>query len=115
MVIEGGFDKWLSIEFGLGAGADEAENLVVAHPQGGVPHANEGSFLEVVRAVVAGLLIKGDLRNSYGHHSPSLYLLHREAGAKRRLHLGGQAAEVLRKLAGIAHAHDLEAGVLVQT
>ena len=64
--------------------------------------------------MVAGLLIIGDLRDFYGHNSPSLDLLHREAGAKRRLHLGGQAAEVLLKLAGVAHAHDLEAGVLVQ-
>ena len=67
-----------------------------------------------MRAVVAGLLIKGDLRDFYSHHSPFLDLLHREPGAKRRLHLSGQAAEVLLKLPGIAHAHDLEAGVLVQ-
>ena len=40
--------------------------------------------------------------------------LFRWTGAQRRLHLGCQAAEVLLQLAGIAHAHDLEAGVLVQ-
>jgi hypothetical protein len=112
-VLQGGFENWLSIELGLGARADEAVDLVIAHPPGGVSHADEGSFLEVVRAVVAGLLIIGDLRDFYGYNSPSLDLLHREAGAKRRLHLGGQATEVLLKLAGVAHAHGLEAGVLV--
>jgi hypothetical protein len=64
--------------------------------------------------VVAGLLIVRDLRDFYGHHSPSLDLLHREAGAQGRFHLGCQTAEVLLKLAGIAYAHYLEAGVLVQ-
>jgi hypothetical protein len=68
----------------------------------------------VVRAVVAGLLIIGDLRDFYGHKGLALDLLHREAGAKRRLHLGCQAAEVLLQLPRVAHAHDLEAGVLVQ-
>jgi len=65
--------------------------------------------MEVVRAVVAGLLIEGDLRDFYGHNGLALDLLHREAGAKRWLHLGCQAAEVLLELARIAHAHDLEA------
>ncbi len=70
--------------------------------------------MEAMRAVVAGLLIVGDFRDFYGHNGPSLDLLHREAGAQGRLHLGGQAAEVLLQLAGVAHAHDLKAGVLVQ-
>jgi len=67
-----------------------------------------------MRAVVAGLLVVGDLRDFYGHHSPSLDLLHREAGAQGRLHLGCQAAEILLQPPGVAHAHDLEACVLVQ-
>jgi len=64
--------------------------------------------------MVAGLLIIGDLRDFYGYNSPAIDLLHREAGAKRGLHLGGQAAEVFLQLARVAHAHGLEAGVLVQ-
>jgi len=64
--------------------------------------------------MVTGLQVVGDLRDLHGHHSPALDLLHREAGAQGRLHLGCQAAQVLLQLAGIAHAHDLEAGVLVQ-
>jgi hypothetical protein len=68
----------------------------------------------VVRAVVAGLLIVEDLRDFYGYKGLALDPLHRETGAKRRLHLGCQAAEVLLKLARVVHAHDLEAGVLVQ-
>jgi hypothetical protein len=64
--------------------------------------------------MVARLLIIGDLRDVYGYNSPSLQLLHREAGTQRRLHLSGQTTEVFLQLARIAHAHDLEASVLVQ-
>jgi hypothetical protein len=67
-----------------------------------------------MRAMVAGLLIVGDLRDFYGYNSPSLQLLHREARTQRRLHLSGQTTEVFLQLARIAHAHDLEASVLVQ-
>ena len=67
-----------------------------------------------MRAVIAGLLIIGDLRDFYGYNGPSLNLLHREAGAQGRLHLGSQAAEVLLQLTWVAHAHDLEARVLIQ-
>jgi hypothetical protein len=77
-ILQGGFENWLSIKLGLSAGADEAVDLVIAHSPGGVSHADEGSFLEVVRAVVAGFPIKGDLRDFYGYNSPSLDLLQAE-------------------------------------
>jgi hypothetical protein len=59
--------------------------------------------MQAMRAMIAGLLVIGDLRDLDGHHSSALDLLYGEAGAKRRLHLGCQAAEVLLELAGIAH------------
>ena len=73
-ILQRGFDYGLGIELGLGVGADEAVNLIVAHPARGVSHADEGSFLETVRAMVAGLLVVGDFWDFYGHHSPFLDL-----------------------------------------
>jgi hypothetical protein len=70
--------------------------------------------MQTMRAMVAGLLIIVDLWDFYSYHCSSLNLLHIEAGAQGRRHLGCQAAEILLQLAGIAHAHDLEVGVLVQ-
>ena len=67
-----------------------------------------------MRAMVAGLLAVGDLRDLHGYNGPSLDLLHREAGTKGRLHLGCQAAEILLQLTWVAHAHGLEARVLIQ-
>ncbi len=59
---------------------------------------DEGAFMKAMRAVVAGLLIVGALRDFCGHNGPSFDLLHQEAGAQARLHLGCQAAEVLLQL-----------------
>jgi len=75
-VLHSGSKDWFLIKRRLSTGADETVDLVVAHPAGGVSHANEGSFLEVVRAVVAGLQIIGDLRDFYGHKGLALDLLH---------------------------------------
>ena len=83
------------------------------HPHLDVAAAHEVAVVPMGYGIDYGLP-QGDLRDFYGYNSSSLDLLHREAGAKRRLHLGGQAAEVLLKLARGAHAHGLETGVLVQ-
>ncbi len=64
--------------------------------------------------MIAGLLIIGYLRDLYGHHRPAFDLLHGESGAQRRLHLGGEAAQVLLQLTGVTYSHHLKASVLVQ-
>jgi hypothetical protein len=76
-------------------------------------NTDEGSFMQMMRAVVAGLLVVGDLGDLYSYNSSSFDLLHVEAGAQGRFHLGCQAAEVLLQLPRIAHTNYLEAGVLV--
>jgi len=59
-------------------------------------------------------LYKNGLQHYFNAQSKASISSYREAWAKRRLHLGCQAAEVLLELAGIAYAHDLEAGVFTQ-
>ena len=68
----------------------------------------------MMRPMVAGLLIIGDLRNLYGYHRSALDHLHREVRAQGWLHLGGETTQILLQLAGIAHAHHLKASILVQ-
>lgn len=115
-VVDGGTGDELFVVAGLAAGAEVAEDLVLAHLAVGIGDAEVGALGQAVVLEEAGLLFDGSLVDLSSHDDVAIDLVDSEARAEGRFHLvGGEVCHLLLQPVRVRDADHAEVGLLRST